>query len=228
MDLREALRTTGAVRDFRPDPVPATTVAAILDDARFAPNGGNRQPWRVVDLRDPEIRRRMRDLYIEGWLEYLTLRQSGLTPFAPTNDDDHEGRLLAQGPQPDPGPFALGLDRVPVLLAILADLRVLAAVDKHLPRYSFAGGASVYPFVQNVLLAARLHGLGGVLTTIHQRREPEALALLGAPPHLGLAAVLALGVPVEDPRRLRRATVGEFATVDRLDGPPLVAGETPA
>lgn len=222
MDIREALRTTGAVRAFRPDPVPPAVVAAILDDARFAPNGGNRQPWRVVDIHDAGLRKRLRDLYVETWIEYLSLRQGGLTPFAPTNDPDVEGNLLAwPDPEPDPGDFARELDTVPVLLAVLADLSVLAAVDKDLDRYSIAGGASIYPFVQNILLAARLHGLGGVLTTVHQRREAEVLDLLGAAPPLALAAVVALGVPVEPARRLRRAEVAEFATIDQISGPPL-------
>ena len=66
MDLTEALRSTGAVRDFRPDPVPDDVVYRLLDTARFAPNGGNRQAWHVVVVRDPAVKERLRDLYLPG------------------------------------------------------------------------------------------------------------------------------------------------------------------
>jgi nitroreductase len=112
---------------------------------------------------------------------------------------------------------------VPVLLAVLADLRALAAVDRDLGRYTLAGGASIYPFVWSLLLAARAEGLGGVLTTMPIRQEAEVKAALGAADRdeLAVAAVVALGHPRQQLRRLRRAPVESFATVDRLDGPPL-------
>jgi nitroreductase len=70
MDLIEALRTTGAAREFRDEPVPDEVLAKVLDNARFAPSGGNRQGWRVIVVRDPSARKRLRDLYLEGWYEY--------------------------------------------------------------------------------------------------------------------------------------------------------------
>jgi nitroreductase len=101
---------------------------------------------------------------------------------------------------------------------VLADLRVLAAVDRDLGRYTFAGGASVYPFVWSLLLAAREEGLGGVVTTMPIRREPAVKELLGIPDELAVAAVVAMGRPVKQPTRLTRAAVEEFATVDGADG----------
>ena len=102
---------------------------------------------------------------------------------------------------------------------LLADLRDLAAVDRDLPRYTFAGGASVYPFAWNVLLAARAVGLGGVITTMAIKREDEVKALLDAPDELAVAAVIALGRPVHQLRRLKREPVSSFATLDRVTGP---------
>lgn len=67
MDLIDTLRSTSAVREFRPAPVPDEVLARVLDTARFAPSGGNRQGWRLVVVQDPEIRRRLRDLYLDGW-----------------------------------------------------------------------------------------------------------------------------------------------------------------
>jgi nitroreductase len=226
VELLQALRTTGAVREFTDEPVPDAVLARVLDTARFAPSGGNRQGWQLVVVQDPAVRRTLRDLYLDGWYEYLAIAMAGLTPWAPVTDREAEAKaaarapeLAAQGGGPSAG-FAEQLDEVPVLLALFADLRVVAAVDRDHDRYTFAGGASLYPFAWNLLLAAREEGLAGVITTMPIRREAEVKELLGAPDHLALAAVIALGHPVHQPRRLRRVAVTEFAHVDRLDGRP--------
>ncbi len=225
MDLREALRTTGAVRDFRPDPVPDEVLARVLDTARFAPSGGNRQAWSVVVVRDPAVRRGLRDLYLPGWYEYLAQRAAGLTPWAPITDEGAEAAAVAQAgtlaaeAAAGPGGFAEHFDRVPVLLALFVDLRAVAAVDKGFDRYTLVAGASVYPFAWNLLLAARDEGLGGVITTMNVRREPQVRTLLGAPDHVALAAVIALGWPQKQPTRLTRQPVPAFTTIDRVDGP---------
>jgi nitroreductase len=214
------LRSTPAVREFAPEPVPDEVVWRILDTARFAPNGGNRQGWRVIVVRDRAIRRGLRDLYLEGWREYLAMGGAGLTPWAPVTDRDAEARALGSLPTGDPGAFASRFDEVPVLLVVLADLRRLAAVDRDLGRYTLVGGASIYPFVWSILLAAGEEGLGGVITTMTIRREPQMRALLGVPDELAVAAVVALGRPASPPpTKLRRDPVGSFTTVDRLDGP---------
>lgn len=227
MELIDALRSTAAVREFRADPVPDEVVFRILDTARFAPSGGNRQGWRVVVVKHPDTRRRLRDLYLPGWYDYLAIRSAGLTPWAPVTDRAAEAAAAGSAPDwaaaagRDGGGFAEHLDRVPVLLVLLADLRVLAAVDRDHPRYTMAGGASIYPFAWNLLLAARAEGLGGVMTTMLVRRENEVKRLLRVPDPVAVAAVLALGWPTHRPTRLRRNPVGEFATVDTFDGPPL-------
>jgi nitroreductase len=227
MDLEQALRTTGAVRDFADRPVPPEVLRRILDAARFAPSGGNRQAWRVVVVDDAARRRRLRDLYLSGWYEYLAMGAAGLVPWAPLTDRDAEAQARARAasmapPAGSPGGFAENLDRVPVLMALLADLRALAAVDRDLDRYTLVGGASIYPFAWSVLLAAHAEGLGGVITTMLVREEAAVLELLGVPEGWALAAVLALGHPAGPrPTRLRRDPVERFATRDRFDGPPL-------
>jgi nitroreductase len=230
MDLVDALSTTGAVREFGPDPVPDETVARLLDIARFAPSGGNRQAWRVVVVGDGALRRGLRDIYLKGWYQYLAMGAAGLVPWAPVTDREAEAVALASAPAvaaaaaAGPGGFAEHLDEVPVLLVLLADLRALAAVDRDLDRYTLVGGASIYPFAWSILLAARDEGLAGVMTTMAVRDATAVRALLGLPDQLTLAAVLALGHPVHQPTRLRRDPVEHFATVDRFDGPPLEAG----
>jgi nitroreductase len=227
MELSQALRSTGAVRDFTDEPVPDDVVYGLLDTARFAPNGGNRQAWHVIVVRDPEIRAALRDLYLPGWYEYLPQMEAGLTPFAAITDRDAEAAARARAPEfaergaAAPG-FAERVHEVPALLVLTADLRNLATLDRDLDRYTLVGGASIYPFAWSILLAAHDVGLGGVITTVAIREEPALRELFHLPEHVVVAAVLALGYPAgKRATKLRRNPVESFATVDRFDGEPL-------
>jgi nitroreductase len=230
VDLIEALRTTGAVREFTDEPVDDATVHRLLETARFAPSGGNRQAWRVVVVQDPALRRALRDSYLPGWYEYLAQVAEGLTPWATVTDRELEARAVAGAADvaaaaaAGAGGFAEHLDEVPVLLVLLADLERLATVDRDLDHYTLVGGASIYPFAWSILLAARAEGLAGVMTTMVVRDEATVMGLLGVPDNFVVAGVLALGRPVRQPIRLRRSPVEDFATVDRFDGPALGAG----
>lgn len=225
MELHTALTTTGAFREFTEEPVDDATVARVLDVARFAPSGGNRQGWRVILVKDPGTRATLRELYLRGWYDYLAQRAAALTPWSPVADRTAEAAAVAgAGAIADaasPHGFAERLDEVPVLLALIVELDSLAAVDRDLDRYTFAGAASLYPFAWNLLLAARDEGLGGVITTMVIREEPHALAALGVPQGWALAALLVLGHPTRTFTKLTRAPVAAFTTVDRFDGPPL-------
>jgi nitroreductase len=225
LDLVDTLRTTGAVRAFHPDPVPDEVLARVLDTARFAPSGGNRQGWRVIVVQDGASRTALRDIYLSGWYEYLAMVAAGLVPWAPVTDRDAEAAATADAARfaeagaATPG-FAETLHAAPVLLLVLADLAALAAVDRDLPRYTLAGGASIYPFVWSLLLSARAEGLAGVMTTMPVRREDDVRALFGIPDTVAVASLVVLGRPVTTPRRLRRAPVGSFTWVDRYQGEP--------
>lgn len=223
MELSDALRTTGAVREFTDEPVEDRTVYEILEAARFAPSGGNRQGWRAILVKDPQVRLGLRDLYLNGWDEYLALGRAGLVPFAPISDREAEREALREAGSLPRGDFAERLHEVPVMIVVLADLRLLAATDRDLDRYTLVGGASIYPFVWSVLLAAHEQGLAGVQTTMLTRSEPRARELLGVPDEYAVAAVVVLGHPVRRPKRLRRAAVADFTTVDRFDGPEFTA-----
>jgi nitroreductase len=236
VELTEALRTTGAVRDFLDTPVPDATVHRLLDTARFAPNGGNRQAWRVIVVKDPALRRGLRDLYLPGWYQYLAQAAAGLTPWAVVTDHELERRTLLDVPavateatEADhrPGGFAEHLDQVPVMLVLLADLSRLATVDRDCGHYTMVGGASIYPFAWSILLAARAEGLAGVMTTMVVREETGVRALLGVPDTFSVVGLLALGVPVSQPTRLKRGPVESFASVDRFDGAPLAGSDSP-
>lgn len=215
MELAEALRTNPSTRDFTDEPVADDVVAELLELARFAPSGGNRQPWRVAVIQDRALRRRLADLCGPVWSEYLAEGMAGVAPF---NVVDRPTEVPALGPQPNPV-----LDRVediPVVLVVAADLSLIAMMDAVLDRPALTGGGSVYPFVHSILLAARDRGLGGVMTTFLARAEEDARPLLGLPDSWAIAAMVCLGHPVRRATRLRRNPVAEFATVDRFDGDP--------
>ncbi len=227
MELRDVMRTTPTTREFTDESVPDDVVYDILDNARFAPSGGNRQGWRVIILKDPELRRHVRDLYVLGWREYWAHVTNGLVPFAPLDDGRWTGPAidLAQArATPAPMPFADHLDEVPVLMVVVAELSALAVIDNGLDRQSIIGGASIYPFTHNVLLAARDKGLGGIMVTVLARQEPAVRELLDLPRSTAVAALIALGHPAKRITKLRRAAVEQFTTVDHLDGEPFRAG----
>jgi nitroreductase len=227
VELYEVMRTTPATRAFTGEAIPDPVLYRLLDHARFAPSGGNRQGWYVVVLRDPRIRRRIKELYALGWREYQAHVDAGLVPFAPEEQGRWTGPAIdldAARATPAPNPFADSLDTVPVLLLLAADLSALACVDNGLGRQSITGGASVYPFGHNILLAARNEGLGGVLTTVLARQEPAVRKLVGLPDGHAVAGLIALGRPARTIRRLRRRPVEEFTTVDRWDGPAFGPG----
>ena len=230
MELTEALRTTGAVREFTDEPVDDAAVFRLLETARFAPNGGNRQAWRIVVVKDAVRRRALRDLYLPGWYQYLAQAAAGLTPWAVVTDRALEDQAVegagefASAGAAGPGGFAEHLDEVPVMLVLLADLRRLATVDRDTDGYTMVGGASIYPFAWSILLAARDEGLAGVMTTMVVRQAAAVRELLGVPDTHLVAGLLALGHPVKQPTKLTRGGVGEFATFNTFDGPPLGAG----
>ena len=214
MDIVDALRTTGAVRGFTDDPVGDEVVTAILDDARFAPSGGNQQPWRVAVVKDGSIRREMAAQMRPVWEEYAGAQAAGKRAFA-------FGRSTGDPPVAVPNALIDHIETVPVVLAVAADLRKVAIMDGNVThRPAVVGGASIYPFCWSILLAARARGLGGVLTTFLSRAEAGVAPALGLPADHALVATIFLGVPTHQNTRLRRHPVSSFATIDRFDGEP--------
>ena len=201
MELVEVLRTTGAVRNFSDRVVETTTLFEILDDARFAPSGGNRQCWRVIVVEDPAQRRAVRDIYLDAWHDYVAHLLAGVVPFSPLASEEYRAAATAQRDAAEalskPDGFAETLDRVPAMLVVCADLGALAATDRDLTRYQVVGGASVYPFVWNILLAARERGLGGVMTTVATRNEGAVRATLRIPAEFCVASIVVLGHPLQ-------------------------------
>ena len=217
MELSEAMRTAASVRRFRLDPVPDDVLYRALDSARFAPSGGNQQGWHVVVVRDASIREQLQELYLRSW---RPLREMQATQARST---DAAGR---RRPGTDEGDhYAMHLHELPTHLVVLVRRASLMTPFQVLNESPIWAGSSIYPFVQNLLLAIRDEGLGTSLTMLFANEEAEVLRLVAAPDGYAFVAHLGVGWPERPhPTRLRRRAVEEFATLNRFDGAPLLAG----
>lgn len=181
MDLFEALHTQRAIRRLKPDPIPDSVIRQLLEAAICAPSGGNRQGWIFIVIREPEVRTRLGELYREGFQELLKV------PYyrdAATLPPDHPAaRMLASARH-----LAGHISEAPVL--------ILACLNTEGATAGLTMGSSIYPAVQNLLLAARALGIGTTLTTIHRFRDRQVKELLGIPPGVETAALIPLGYPI--------------------------------
>jgi nitroreductase len=189
----------------------------VFEHARFAPSGGNRQGWRVIVVTDPQLRRRMRELYEQPWEDYMVTTGGRAALDAGEASGLSAGRLgMLRGADE----FAHHFDEVPVHLVVCAQLESLAITDAELERPSIVGGASIYPFVQNVLLGLRHEGLGSAFTTLLVPAEPQLRRLLDIPDGYAVAGHISVGHRDGDwPRTLTRNPVSEFAFGERFGQP---------
>lgn len=217
MQLYDVMRTTFAAREFTDDPLPDEVLERIFDNARFAPSGGNRQGAHVTVVRDAAVRRRLAELGMPAARRYFAQLQAGENPWNSIHPSGLPREAIDETGIPDT--FVAPIAKAPVVLVVSVDLTVVAALDQHLDRVGIAGGASVYPLIWNILLAARSEGYGGTITTMAIAAEEEVRGLLGIPDRHAVAAVVPLGKPVRQLSKLRRRPVAEFITRDRFDGP---------
>jgi nitroreductase len=218
MDLYDVMRTTPAVREFTGDPLPDEVLHRILEHARFAPSGGNRQGARVIVVRERATREALVELTKPAVRRYMAQARAGEAPW---------NSLAPPGPSADeiaatdvPASFTEPLLTAGAVLVVCVDLGVVAAMDQDLDRVGVISGASVYPLVWNVLLAARQEGYGGTITTMAVAAEPGVKELLGIPDRFALAAVVPLGRPVREVTKLKRLPVEDLAVRERFDGEP--------
>jgi nitroreductase len=190
IDLYDAMSTLRAVRKLRPDPIPDDVLERVLQSACWAPTGGNQQPWKVVVVTDPAKKAGLQEIYRPEWQRYV----DGLLRRLESQPDDVLApwkRVAAAGDH-----LADHLHETPVILLFCANPTVMAITDRDLDRVSMIGGASVYPAVQNAMLACVAEGLGCTLTTLHCLREPEVKALLDIPEPWATVALVPIGYPV--------------------------------
>ena len=216
-DLYEVMRCAPSTRAFTAEPVAREVLERVLDNARYAPSGGNRQGWRVIVITDPDIRRRLRELYGDPWDAYMIETGARAALDAGEASGLPAGRLrMLRGADE----YARRFDEVPVHLLVCVDVNALAITDESLDRPSIVGGASVYPFVQNILLGLRHEGLGAAFTTLLVPAEPAIRELLAIPEEVVLAGHISVGYRADPwPRQLSRRPVGEFAFGDRYGQP---------
>lgn len=212
MDLIEAMRTQGTCRYYLDRDVPDEVLYRAFEAARFGPQGGNRQPVRFVVVRDAAKKRKLKEWYLEQWNVYVG-RATGA---------DEPNKALPESVKAADH-FAQHYDEVAALVVVCAEVKGLYPTDKDLDRLSIVGGGSVYPMVQNFLLACRNEGLGSTLTTLLCAAEPQVKELLLIPDGVITAATIAVGWPARPfPTKLRRIDVDEIVHVDSYDGHNLV------
>ena len=179
MELYDVMRTTFAAREFTDDPLPDDVLSRIFDNARFAPSGGNRQGAHITVVRDADVRRRLAELGTATARRYFAQLTAGENPWNSVYPSEVPQEVIDSTEIPDT--FTAPIINAPVVLVFTVDLSAVASVDQNLDRVGLASGASVYPLIWNILLAARNEGYGGTITTMAIAQEDQVRRLLGIP-----------------------------------------------
>jgi nitroreductase len=190
LSLYDAMSTLRAVRRLRPDPIPADVLHRVLEAATWAPSGGNAQSWRMLVVQERSLKASLGALYAERWAAY-TAHYRDLMAGQPADAVERSERTLAAGNY-----LADHFAETPAVLIFCFNPLAMAITDSEQDRPSVVGGGSIYPAVQNALLAARAEGLGCVLTTLLCQEEPKVRELLEIPDPWYTAAAIPLGYPV--------------------------------
>ena len=217
MDLLQVMRTTFACRDFQNEEIEDEVIHRILDNARFAPSGGNRQGIHVIVVKNSEKKRKLGQLCGPTLLLYAAQQKAGEVPFNTVQSSSISEQEIDTNSVHDFEMFNR-LEEVPLLLLVSIDLSEVASMDKDLERIGLVTGASVYPFVWNILMAARNEGLGGVITTAIVPEEESVREILDLPENHAIAAMIPIGKPVKQLSQLTRLNVEDFTTVDSYKG----------
>lgn len=214
VDVYEAMQTLRAVRRLRPDPIPDDVLERVLEAATWAPTGGNAQPWRIVLVRDATAKRRLGELYAASWQHFSRAYEERIVRL-PVEQQTAQRRMVAAGDY-----LAAHFHSAPLVAVFCFNPKMMAITDAKLPRVSVVGGASVYPAVQNLLLACRTEGLGCVLTTLLCEHEAAVRELLVIPEPWATAAAVPIGYPkLRGHGPIRRRGVGELVHDDRFGEP---------
>jgi len=190
MELYDAMSTLRAVRRLKSDPIDPAIVDRLLTAATWAPSGGNVQPWRIGAVEDAAKKQAMQSLYKPLWDNY-TVHYRERMETMPADEKATSARALQAGDY-----LANHIGDVPLIAVFCFNPKIMTITDIEQPRTSVVGGGSVYPAVQNFLLAARTEGLGCVLTTLLCFEEPAVKQLLELPDDWYTAAHVPVGYSV--------------------------------
>ncbi|MBT4074827.1 MAG: nitroreductase family protein [Chloroflexi bacterium] len=191
--LGDALFTLRAIRRIKPDPIPDADLQTILDAARQAPNGANRQPWHFVVLKDAGIRQKFGELYKVAW--WAKRNDEGF--FKPEDIPDHYKLAMA---------LADKIGNVPAIVLVCTTAP--------------GGRESVIPATQNLMLAARALGIGGTLTSLHADVEDDVQKLVGIPDGASVVYCIPLGYPEGRFGPVTRKPLNEIVSVDKWGTTP--------
>jgi nitroreductase len=202
-ELFEIIGTTRSMRRLKPDPVPAELIRKILEAGTFAPSGGNMQRWRFLVVKDPQVKKTVGAYYKRAWDEVASPRYRSGEPAPGTNRER----------------FARMLDAAQYLADHIhqAPLWIVPCLAGANPTRT--AGSSIYPAVQNMLLAARALGLGATLTTLHLTFEREVESALGLPADMHSYAILPIGYPIGHFGPVRRVPLANVVYQDRWGQP---------
>lgn len=200
LGLFEAIYSTRALRRIKPDPVPDEVLFQLFDAAIRAPSGGNAQDWRFVVITEPALKQTIQGWFWEAWTAY-------------------QPRYAADPSLMDALPRSqrLSLRSTDYLVRHLAEVPVILAVCGLRGKHSTPGG-SIFPAVQNLLLAARALGIGGTITTLHDVVDERVKALFGIPASAQIVYCVPLGYPRGRFGPTTRKPLAEVAAFERWDG----------
>ena len=202
-NLFEIMATTRSMRRLKPDPVPAALIRKILEAGVSAPSGGNMQRWRFLVIRDPKIKQTVGTYYKRTWDEVVAPRYRTGEP-APGTSRERFLRMLDAAQY-----LADHIHEAPVW--------IVSCMGGATPTRT--SGSSIYPAVQNMLLAARALGLGATLTTLYLNFEKEVEAALGLPADVHSYALLPIGYPMGRFGPVRRVPIADVVYEDQWGQP---------
>lgn len=201
-NIFDIINTTRTMRRLKPDPVPDELIIKILEAGTRAPNGGNNQTWHFVVVKDPEIKKAVQVWYKKAFDEIIGPRYASSAP--------------------PPGTTAEKYNRQHAAVEYLTDhyheapVWIVACIRHGKAKPDRMAGASIYPAVQNMLLAARALGLGASLTTRHLFFAEESEKALGLPPDVLSYAILPIGYPMGNFGPTGRGKLSDFVSLDRV------------
>jgi nitroreductase len=190
MELDEALSTTRAVRRFTDEPITDEDILACIAAAVQAPSGGNIQPWQFVVVTDAAIRRALADVYRRAYARYEPALLRVRPPATTAEEDASFARMRAASRH-----LAEHLGEAPALVLVLMPNISMTLEDADGPLDVGTPYASVYPAVQNFMLAARGRGIGTTLTTVYRIYQDEVRALCAIPERYEVVALIPMGRP---------------------------------
>ena len=218
ISLFEAMYSTRSIRKLRPDPVSDALITRVIEAATQAPSGGNAQNWAFIVVRDPGMREKLGAIYRKG-------SDIAAAVYAARGRPEHLSEAQYQRFMTRSSWLWDHIAEAPVLVVVCPSTpRAMPAAERLPPEVSHADeaayldrirGASVYPAVQNLILACRALGLGTVLTTNHMRCEDELKALLGIPAEVATFALMPIGRPLQNFGPLTRKPVRDVAFADK-------------